>query len=74
MLYYVEHLQKISPEFTIISVGENPHGLPDEQALKYYEKYTSGSNQGTKIMRTDKHKNILLELKGNGAWSISPNQ
>jgi len=72
--YYVEHLQKISPEFTIISVGDNPHGHPDEEAVKYYEKYTSGSSQGNKIFTTHKHGNIKLELKGHGSWSINHGQ
>jgi len=72
--YYVDHLKKINPDFTIISVGNNPHGHPDDQAVKYYEKYTSGSKTGNKIFTTQDRGNIMLELKGNGEWSINPDQ
>ena len=72
--YYTEHLKKISPDITIISVGDNPHGHPDDEALKYYKKYTSGSKEGRKIFTTQDHGNIKLELKGNGLWSVYSNQ
>jgi len=71
---YTIHLQKIKPEFTIISVGDNSHGHPDEQALKYYKKYTTGSNQGNKVFTTKNNGNMHLELKGNGNWSLHQNQ
>ena len=71
--YYTEHLQKINSAFTIISVGENPHGHPDEVTIKYYEKYTSGGNNGKKIFTTQDHGNIKVELTGNGACSINYN-
>ena len=72
--YYVEHLKKIAPDITIISVGDNPHGHPDDEALKYYKKYTSGSKKGKKIFTTQHHGNIKLELKGNGRWRINTHQ
>lgn len=73
--HYTGHLDKIKPQFTIISVGEgNPHGHPDSVAVAYYERYTSGSNQGDKIFTTQKHGNIKLELIGNGSWKIDRNQ
>ena len=51
--YYVEHLQAIKPCMTIVSVGPNSHGHPSETALKYYRKYSTGSDKGNKVYRTD---------------------
>jgi len=69
--YYTEHLKAIGPNVTIISVGENnPHGHPNNDAMKYYEKYSSGSDQGNKIFRTDEKGHIRVELKGNGSWRL----
>ena len=59
---------------TIVSVGDNVHGHPDLQAIKLYEKYSRGSKEGNKIARTDINGNIMLELKGEGAWSLHYNQ
>jgi len=72
--YYTLHLQKINPDMTIISVGNNSHGHPDNEVIKYYTKNSKGSDNGKKIIRTDEDGNIRLELKGNGSWSISNNQ
>jgi len=41
--YYVGHIQAINPEITLISVGPNSYGHPNEKALKLYRKYSSGS-------------------------------
>lgn len=72
--YYEKHLLEIDPEITIISVGENPHGHPDKKALEMYEKYSSGSDKGNKIFRTDSHGNIKLKLKGGGKWVLNKGQ
>ena len=72
--YYTEHLKAIRPSMTVISVGDNPHGHPDSEAIKYYEKYSTGSNKGNKILRTDKHGNIVLELTQQRSWTIKKNQ
>lgn len=72
--YYVEHMKKISPEMTVISVGANVHGHPHPKALELYEKYTSGSAQGNKIFRTDQQGTIKLLLKDEGGWSMTSRQ
>ena len=71
---YTTHIRKILPEISIISVGPNTHGLPDREALRLYKKYSTGSNQGDKVFRTDKSGNMKLLLKGRGAWKLFINQ
>lgn len=71
---YTAHISKIRPAMSIISVGPNTHGLPDREALRLYNKYSTGSNQGNKTFRTDKHGNMKLLLKGGGAWELFTNQ
>ena len=72
--YYLDHLDAIAPAMTIISVGNNAHGHPDNEALKLYESRSTGSNKGNKLKRTDKHGHIKLVLEDNGGWLISDNQ
>ena len=72
--YYTAHIKKINPEMTIISVGPNVHGLPDENAIKLYEKHTTDSKQGHKIYTTKKQGNMRLTMKDEGGWSLSSKQ
>ncbi len=72
--YYVDHIKKIKPAMTIVSVGPNVHGLPDDEALKLYSRHSQGSKQGNKVYRTDEQGNVKLLLKGLGSWSLSPGQ
>jgi beta-lactamase superfamily II metal-dependent hydrolase len=72
--YYTDHIKKISPAMTIISVGDNSHGHPDEKALELYSIYSSGSNRENKIARTDIDGNIKVLLKDNGSWELLKNQ
>lgn len=65
------HLLAKSPAMTIVSVGDNTHGHPDRKALQLYEKYSTGSNKGNKVYRTDKQGHICLELKDEGGWSMT---
>jgi len=68
--YYTSHLKAKAPEMTIISVGDNGYGHPDEKALKFYEKYSSGSSQGNKIYRTDEQGHMRVKLKDEGGWTL----
>jgi beta-lactamase superfamily II metal-dependent hydrolase len=72
--YYTSHIRSINPAMTFISVGRNVHGHPDPKALEMYNQYSRGADNGQKVYRTDQQGNIAIELKGNGAWSASPNQ
>lgn len=72
--YYTAHLTAIKPDMTVISVGPNSHGHPNEKAVSFYRKHSSGSNRGNKVFRTDEQGTMKLELKAGGGWSLSPNQ
>jgi len=68
--YYLEHIKAISPEVTVISVGQNNgYGHPNEIALEHYKTYSKGF-KCKKIMRTDIHGDISVSLKDNGEWDI----
>lgn len=69
--YYVAHVNAMKPAMTIVSVGDNGHGHPHDKALELYKKYSTGSNKGNKIKRTDMHGTLRLELKDDGGWSLS---
>ena len=68
--YYTAHMKAISPAMTIISVGDNAHGHPDKKAVELYEKYSSGSDKGNKVCRTDKDGTIRVTLKDDGGWNL----
>ena len=72
--YYTEHIETISPAMTVISVGPNPHELPDAKAVKLYEKYSTGSSHGHRVFRTDHEGHIKLTLKGSGRWTLTRRQ
>lgn len=71
--YYTNHIRAISPAMTLISVGPNSHGHPKPKAVELYKKYSTGSNKGNKIRRTDQDGNMKLELK-DGGWSLNIKQ
>jgi len=72
--YYTEHIRKIKPEMTIISVGPNVHDLPDSKAMELYEKYSSGSDKGNKVYTTEEQGNMKLTLKTGGGWNLKTKQ
>ena len=72
--YYTEHMAAIKPAMTIVSVGPNGHGHPNETALRLYRKYSTGSNKGNKVYRTDTKGTMKLVLKSGGGWNLSVQQ
>ncbi len=72
--YYAEHMRKINPDVTIISVGKNVHDLPNEKAVTLYRNHSNGTDKGSKIFRTDHHGNIIVELDKDRGSLISVNQ
>jgi len=68
--YYTDHIQAVYPAMTIISVGDNGHGHPDEKAIELYEKYSTGSNKGNKVYTTQDKGTMKLTLKDDG-WSLN---
>ena len=72
--YFVKHMEAIKPRMTIVSVGSNSYGHPDETALKLYRQYSSGSNKGNKVYRTDRQHTMKLTLKAGGGCSLKTRQ
>jgi len=67
-------MKKIAPEMTLVSVGPNTFDLPDDKAMELYAKFSTGSNKGNKVYRTDEQGNMKLVLKQGGGWSLKINQ
>lgn len=72
--HYTEHIEKIKPAMTFVSVGPNPYDLPDKDALKLYEKHSTGSNKGNRVYLTEEKGYMRIILKEEGGWSLSVNQ
>lgn len=72
--YYTQHIQRMRPEMTLVSVGPNVNSLPDPKAIEIYEKYSTGSSQGNKVFKTEDKGTMKLVLKVDGGWSLSVNQ
>ncbi len=69
--YYIAHMEAIHPAMTIVSVGPNGHGHPDKKSMEFYEKYSTGSDKGNKVFRTDQKGTMKLTLKDGGGWSLT---
>ena len=72
--YYKDHLAAIKPAMTVISVGPNNHGHPNETALKFYREHSVGNDDGYKVFRTEIKGTMKLTLKSGGGWSLPTNQ
>jgi beta-lactamase superfamily II metal-dependent hydrolase len=68
--YYTGHIAKILPVMTLVSVGPNVNDLPDPNAMKLYEKYSTSSDKGNKVFTTEKNGTMKLTLKDEGSWSL----
>ena len=53
------------------AVGPNSHGHPHEAAIKLYRKYSTGSDKGNKVYRTDTKGTMKLTLKDGGGWLLN---
>ena len=72
---YTAHMEAISPDMCVISVGSNEYGHPDRRALDMYERYSRGSKNGMKLARTDLQGTIRLEIglsstQNRGNWEM----
>lgn len=72
--YFVKHLKTIEPDMTIVSVGPNSYDHPNATALRLYRQYSTGSNKGNKVYRTDQQHTMKLTLKAGGGWTLTANQ
>ena len=59
---YTNHLKAVDPDVCVISVGNKSHGHPDSMAIDCYEEYSNGAFSGEKIVRTDHHGSIMVEI------------
>lgn len=73
---YTDHVAHINPAITIISVGENSFGHPDDDSVNHYRNHSYGTVQdgNNKIFRTDQLGHMKLDLYGNGSGLIAWNQ
>ena len=69
--YYTSHIKAKAPDMVVVSVGDNAHGHPNNKALEIYEKYSSGSDKGNKVYRTDEKGHLKLILKDGGGWTLT---
>jgi len=67
--YYVQHIETMSPEMTVISVGVIAHGHPDTNAVELYKANSSGSKQGNKVFTTQEKGTLRLTL-ADGSWKL----
>ncbi len=72
--YYIAHMQAISPAMTLISVGPNNHGHPNETAIKLYRENSTGSKEGNKVYRTDTKGTMKLTLQDGGGSNLDTDQ
>ncbi len=72
--YYTDHMQKLNPDVTLVSVGPNVHGLPDQRAVELFEKYSRGATNGKKVYTTEEEGTMTVDLKDDGSRLISVNQ
>ena len=72
--YFVKHIEAVKPAMTVVSVGPNSYGHPDDKALRLYREHSSGSNKGNKVYRTDRQHTMKLTLKAGGGWNLTTNQ
>lgn len=72
--YYTGHIAKLKPAMTIVSVGSNSYGLPDDNSMKLYEEYSSGSSKNNKVYTTQDKGNLRLTFKEDGGWTLNCNQ
>ena len=70
---YTEHIKRIKPGMTLISVGPNQWNLPDNCAVELYKQYSNGSDKGNKVYLTRDNGNIKFELKENGDCKVKTN-
>jgi beta-lactamase superfamily II metal-dependent hydrolase len=67
---YTDHVRKIRPDMTIVSVGPNVNDLPNAEAISLYTEYSQGSNRGTTVLTTEEKGTMKLTLKDEGGWHL----
>jgi hypothetical protein len=74
---YLQHMRAIHPRVTVVSVGDSSYGHPDPFSLFVYNLFSAGADwviggpAGLKVLRTDLHGTLRLQLYDNGSWVIN---
>ncbi|MBC7077190.1 MAG: MBL fold metallo-hydrolase [Synergistales bacterium] len=71
--WYTEHLETMSPDVTVISVGVNDYGHPHPGAVDKYVEHTYHyySDKG-QVVRTDKLGTIVARFRDTGSYEFMP--
>ena len=74
---YLQNMRAIRPRVTVVSVGDNSYGHPDPFSLLVYNLFSMGADwviggpARLKVLRTDLHGTLRLQLHDNGSWVIN---
>jgi beta-lactamase superfamily II metal-dependent hydrolase len=68
--YFLGHVNAINPAMTVLSVGPNVHGHPDQKAVQVYERHSRGSRECYKVWRTDRDGTMRLDLHEVDGWTL----
>ena len=71
---YLKHVEAMKPAMTIVSVGPNNYGHPDETAMRLYRENSRGLDNGDKTYRTDRQHTVKVTLKDAGGCTVAKNQ
>lgn len=71
---YYEHIRKINPYLTIVSVGPNTWDLPDKKALRTYDSFSRGLTNGDKVYTTQDKGIIRVLFDTDGVGRVFTNQ
>jgi len=61
-----EILRQISPRYAVISVNDNPYGLPDSGTMDLL------SEEGIEVFRTDKNYSVIMTVDENNEITMRP--
>ena len=68
--YYREHLDAMTPEITIVSVGPNMRKLPSDKALQLYAQRKGDEWFEQPVLTTEEYGTISISLTSRGTWTL----
>lgn len=68
--YYTEHIKCIKPEIVIVSVGPNPYGHPNEDAMRRYGMYCIGNNHRKPVEKTETRGSLAVCCLDQGGYGV----
>lgn len=67
---YTEHINWISPEVVIVSVGPNGYEHPHTDAMALYKQHSSGDGFGSHVESTQVRGSMAIRLRNTGQYTI----